>query len=934
MDVPAERRVALVNESCADDDDLRNEVASLLQAYESGKGFMEPPAMDSGPRGFAPTGQVGPYQVRELLGSGGMGEVYRAHDPRVGRDVALKVLPERYAVHPERLARFEREARVLATLNHPHVAALYGIEAFPGGRALVMELVEGETLAERLRAGSLPLSETVAVARQIAGALAVAHAHGIIHRDLKPANVVRRADGTVKVLDFGLAKALDQTDAGAPANITVDVGALLGTVAYMSPEQVRGARVDQRTDVWALGCVLYEMLTGHPAFHGSTQSDIIASVLGTTPDYARLPRDTPVELAHLIRGCLHKDQQRRVSDMSAVRAILEQGRADSIQNRAAPARGLVASLRSNRAVVAAAFVPMVVIAGWFLAGRSSAVPPGPVTYLSISSLELPVAGVFGRHVAISDDGSHVAYATGLRLWIRRMDQKEGLAVEGPAIGPFFSPDGGWVGFFNAGSQLKKVPVFGGAPVTIATTPGRPLGATWRTDGTIVFATTEGLFQVAEGGGPPVSLATPDRGRHELAYAWPESLPHSQFVLFTIVSDGSIADGRIAALDLKTRAIAGVLARGTAARYTTSGHLIYASAGTLAAVPFDATSRRPLGEPVTMPDLAVVTRTNGGADFAVSQTGTLLVIAPGASGAGLPRTLSWVDRRGRAEALALRPGPYTYARVSLDGTRIALDIGGANRDLWLLNLGRPGLTRITSTPGEDALPTWHRNGRLYFASQRNGNFDIYSQAGDGAAAARAEYVGPGDQMPNGFTPDGTRMIVNENFKDLSVLTMTDAPRLEPLLHSDFDEWLGEVSPDGRWIAYESNESGGKVEIFIRPFPDVTGRREKVSIDGGRYPLWNPNGAGELFYVDPTGAMMSAAATLSPTLNLGRVTKLFEWRPPVPMIGGRPYDVSPVDGRFLLKVGASDAPSGAVSQTLEIAVTLNWFEELRARVPGGD
>jgi serine/threonine-protein kinase len=476
--------------------------------------------------------------------------------------------------------------------------------------------------------------------------------------------------------------------------------------------------------------------------------------------------------------------------------------------------------------------------------------------------------------------------------------------------------------------LKKVSVLGGPLVSIVTTSERPVGGTWGTDGTIVFATSKGLYEVSENGGTSRPLVKPDPLRKERVYAWPRFLTDGRSVLFTIVPDDSIDGAQTAVLDLKTLDVKIVLKGGSAARYTSTGHLVYASGQILKAIAFDPDTQQTRGDPVSLPDIEIATTPdNAAAEFAVSGTGTLIFITPNESAEDL-RTLSWVDRHGKEDPLPLAPGQYQYPRISPDGTRVALDVVGANRDIWILDLQRPTLTRLTDGPTEDLVPVWSPDGsRVFFGSDRTGNFDVYSQAADGATEARLEFAGPGSQMPTCFTPDGTRLLVVENFNDLSILNLGRRDRLDPLLHGERNHWLGVVSPDGNWIAYESNESGNETEIFLRPFPNVSGRREKVSVDGGRYPLWGPERSGELFYVDRNGAMMAASVTLSPSFSLGRVTKLFDWRKPPRGISGRPYDISPLDGRFLLIKPAKENPHAVIG----ISVVLNWFEELRERGP---
>jgi eukaryotic-like serine/threonine-protein kinase len=709
--------------------------------------------------------RIGVFEVQGLLGVGGMGEVYRARDTRLGREVALKILPRAFRDDPDRLARFEREARVLASLNHPHIGAIYGLEDADDVKALVMEIVEGEDLSQRIARGAIPIDEALRIARQIAEALEAAHEQGIIHRDLKPANIKVRRDGVVKVLDFGLAKALALAADDAPTvtAIPTEVGGVMGTPAYMSPEQARGEAAGREADIWSFGVVLYELLTGVSLFGRRTTADTLASVLGTQPDYSVLPSDTPANARHLVRRCLEKDPKRRLHHMGDVRIEVEEALSAQTTGVApGPADTVATNGRLWRAAGAIALAALAGVTGWFLVHRSDGTPPAAVVRLSIPSLEPPGRLPYGaRHLAISADGSRVAYASANRLWIRRMGQREAVAIEVTALNPFFSPNGQWVGFSDLGSEtgLKKVPVLGGAPVPIVTTSERPGGGTWRADGTIVFATSAGLYQVSENGGEPRLLVKPDPRRKERSYAWPQFMPDGRSVLFTMLPEESIEGAQIAVLDVKTLEARMVLKGGSAARYAPTGHLVYASGQTLKAIAFNPDTQQTRGEPVSLPDVEIATTPdNGAAEFATSETGTLVYLAPNVPGPQL-RTLSWIDHHGKQEPLSLAPGRYSNPRVSPDGTLVALDIPGANRDIWIWNLQRLSLTRLTDGPTEDLVPVWSRDGRrVFFGSNRTGNFDVYSRAADGATKERVEFAGPGFQIPQSFTPDGTQLLV--------------------------------------------------------------------------------------------------------------------------------------------------------------------------------
>jgi eukaryotic-like serine/threonine-protein kinase len=588
-----------------------------------------------------------------------------------------------------------------------------------------------------------------------------------------------------------------------------------------------------------------------------------------------------------------------------------------------------ARARHRRATAALALIALAGLAAigvWSLTDRRAPpVTPAVVRFSISSSGARFIAGFGVERVALSADGSRFAHSLGDRILIRRLREQEPVWIDARnATSPFFSPDGEWLAFLSDGSDgLKKVPSAGGTVVDVAASTDRPAGATWGTGGTIVFATTAGLYEVDEDGGVPRLLAKADPARGELQYSWPRFLPDGRSVLFTIVRDGSIDRAQIAWLDLRTLATEVVFTGGTSARYVPTGHLVYGAAQTLMAVPFDVDTRKTSGEPVALRDMAIATATdNGAADFAVSENGTLAYVAPRPASPLTLRTLVWVDRQGQEQPLTLAPGRYVYARVSPDGTRIAIDVAGTNRDIWIWDLGRETLTRLTDGPNEDMTPLWSPDGRrVFFASNRTGNFDVYSQPADGSTQATVELAHPEFQGPSSFTPDGTQLVVNEEFRRLSVLDLTQ-DTLRPLLQRDANDWIGAISPDGRWIAYESDESGVQFEIYVRPFPDVTGQREKVSIDGGRYPRWGPSRSSELYYVALDGAMMAVPIELTPTLRVGRATKLFDFELPQRGISGRTYDVSEVDGRFLIVKSLS-----RTAETIDASVVLNWFELLR-------
>jgi serine/threonine-protein kinase len=762
-----------------------------------------------------------------------------------------------------------------------------------------------------------------------------AHEKGIIHRDLKPANIKVTSDGRIKVLDFGIAKSIDVAARGEFHETTTltETGAVIGTPSHMAPEQVRGEAAGSQADIWSFGVVLYEMLTGHSPFRAATSADTLARVLDTDPDYTQLPGQTPPRVSALVQRCLEKDRRRRFQHMGDVRFEIEEALAAPRETATTGARPL-SSLPIVHVAMAAALVVAAGFAGWLIGQRGRATRTDTVTTLSIPFVEPPASGTHTpRNVAISADGSRVAYTSATRLWIRQMDRKDPVAIAGSATTPFFSPDGQWVGFHGAEvgkPGLLKVPVGGGTPVMIAAYSDRAEGATWGVDGTIVFATSEGLYRVPANGGPPTLLIKPHPEKQERLYAWPHFLPDGQSVLYTILVAAEGAAPRIALLNLKTLNSRVVIQEGSNPVYMRSGQLVYASGSAVKAVAFDTSTGTTRGDSTVVPDTAILYRPeSGAAEFAVSQSGTLVSIPRDENSNRSMRRLTWIDREGREDSIPIRPAFMGYPRISPDGNFVALDVTAATgRDIWILNLDRLSLTQLTDGPGEDMLPVWSPDGRrVFFSSDRSGNFDIYSQPADGATGAKLEFASPGMQAAQGFTPDGTALTVYENFQDTSLLRFAEPTRLTPVLHSEFDERLALVSPDGRWVVYESNESGGRFEIFVRPFPDAGGRREQVSITGGRYPRWAPSGRSEITYVNPDGEMMAVPVTLSPTLSLGRPAKLFQWVKPIPGRSGSPYDVSPKDGRFLVTKPLAENAT-AITQ---VSVVLNFLERAVANGP---
>jgi eukaryotic-like serine/threonine-protein kinase len=889
--------------------------------------------------------RLGVYEVTAQIGEGGMGQVYRATDTKLKRQVAVKILPPALAATADRLTRFQREAEVLASLNHPHIAAIYGLEEGGGVFALVMELVEGEDLSQRIARGAIPLDEALPIATQIARALEAAHEQGIIHRDLKPANIKVRPDGTVKVLDFGIAKAMERTGVASPRlsespTITTpamtQAGMILGTAAYMSPEQARGKPVDKRADIWAFGCVLYEMLTGEQAFDGEGVSETLARVIEREPDWARLPTTLSPALRTYLRRCLQKDTKQRVQAIGDVRLALEGAFETAVPQTAAPAG--VAQWRRVALIGIASIIASGAITGTlvWMAMRPAAprvsrlqVTPSGTTALTI--------GWNDRDLAITPDGSRLIYVgnQGTQIFVRAFDALAPVAVfTGLPRGLFVSPDGQWIGFVDRLGVLKKVAVTGGPAVTLATldTAG-PSGATWGPDDTIIVATNgvaTGLQRVAAAGGPITVLTRPDRAQGEADHFWPEMLPGGRAVLFTITAlTGGIDAAQVAVLDLQTGMRRVLVRGGSHGHYVPTGHLVYAAAGTLRAVPFDLARQETRGTSVTVvPD--VVTTANGAVDAVVAGDGTLAYVS--GSIEGTPRTLVWVDRQGHETPIPVPPRPYLLPGLSPDGTRFAVFANDHERDLWLWDLGRSTLRRLTFTPGLDVVHVWTPDSqRVIFASERAGVRNLFWQAADGTGAVEGLTESPNTQYPTAVSPDGGRLIFSEEDprtgNDVMVIELDGTRRITPLVQSPFIERNGIISPDGRWLAYEADESG-RFEVYVRPFPLVNSGRWDVSTAGGTRPIWTRSGQ-ELIYVSPTGALMRVGVVRGPSWAATTPTLVVkEGYFTIPSWWGRSYDISPDGQRFLMiKEGGADGTAAPAS----LIVVQHWFEELKRLVP---
>jgi serine/threonine protein kinase len=906
---------------------------------------------------LTPGTRLGPYEILAPLGAGGMGEVYRARDTKLNRDVAIKVLPELFVADPERVARFQREAKTLAALNHPHIGGIYGLEDADGVQALVLELVEGPTLAERIAQGPIPIDEALPIARQIAEALEAAHEAGIIHRDLKPANIKVRDDGTVKVLDFGLAKALEPMSAASP-NVTASptittpammtgAGMILGTAAYMSPEQARGKRVDKRVDVWAFGVVLFEMLTGKLAFEGDDVSITLAAVLKSDPDWSSVPATVPPSLRRLLKRCLHKDPRERLRDIGEARIeidCVQSGAPLEQLDESAPATAIRRAPRWRAVAVptAIALAASLATAGIVRFTTRSQVVPPQVSRLHItlpSTASLSVDGI-SDDLALTPDGSRLIYvgANGTTLFVRPLDQLEPTPlVRGSALrDPFVSPDGQWVGFFDGPATLKKVPITGGPAQQVTHLASPEQGATWAADGIIVatVATTMGLQRISADGGAPVALTRPDSAHGEAAHVWPELLPGGQAVLCTVAATtGGVDAASIAVLDLRTGRLTTVLRGGSHAKYVASGHLVYAAAGSLRGVRFDLS--RLAVDGTSSPVLTqVLTKPRGAVDAVVSRGGTLAYVASG-TGTELARTLVWVDSHVQETPIPAPPRPYYLPRLSPNGTRVAVAVADQTVGIWLWDLARATLTRITSASTNESAPVWTPDGRrLLFNSDqggsRTGALNVFSRTSDSTGAVERLTESPNAQAPSAVSPDGTRVIFEEYFPktgwDVMALRFGDRQAIA-LVQTSFDERNGIVSPDGRWLAYEANDSGS-FEIYVRPYPAISSGHWQVSTSGGTQPAWALGGK-ELFYIGGDGTLMRVDVSANPIWTADAPTKVLDARYVVSTGGNflRNYDVAPDGQRFLMLKRPGDATAGPP----QIVVVQHFDEELKRLVP---
>jgi len=883
-----------------------------------------------------PGTRLGPYEVVAPLGAGGMGEVYRARDTKIGRDVALKVLPALVQDDPDRLARFEREAQALGALNHPNIAQIYGFErrresSSPEDAGLpasfiVMELVEGPTLADRIEAGPVPVDEAVAVARQIADALAAAHGRGIVHRDLKPANIKVRDDGTVKVLDFGLAKALGPesgiTDGDAANSPTLTarataMGMIIGTAAYMSPEQAKGRPVDQRADVWAFGVVLYEMLAGRRLFAGEDVSDTLAEVLKTDPDWRRLPPSTPSSIIRVLRRCLTRNPSKRMRDMHDVRLEL-----DEPFDEAAGAGVATPERRGSRlSLIAPALILGLALgaAGMWLWSPSA--PPAS----DLRFVLTPQASGDVLSAVLSPDGSRIVYRTAgqPRLIVRTLDAFEERTItgtDGAGSNFFFSPDGQWLAFYQGG-QLKRLRFSGGDPQVICEVPRDSPGGHWGADGMIYFTPTwagAGLWRVDADGGAPVQLTTPDAASGHTGHFFPWVLPDGGAVLFTVFGGKGLADSKIAVLDLTSGDVE-ILFNGARAQYVPSGHVLFYRQGEYQLIPFDAPSRRPTGEAVpVLPDARRLNPVGSSESYvSLSDTGVLSYL-PGRSTLDTPESrLVWIDRSGGREELPFEPANSEDFSLSPDGSRVALTrLAGGEEQIWIYDLERRTERQLTRN-GQNFGPSWHPDGRtLAVTSQTAGSFDVVAVAVDGPADPEPLRVTGGDEGYWLWASDGSSAVFTEytaagvELRWWSAENPADAETIVP----GGARPIVAISPDRRWLAYAA--AG---ELFVGTYPGLKSR--VLIMTDAAEPHWSPSSR-ELFFVRD-GALMSVRYGGDGDLfDAGAPTRLFA----VPgHFSVDQFDVSPDGSRFLFRQLVDEAAAEPA-----IRVATNGLAELQRQV----
>jgi eukaryotic-like serine/threonine-protein kinase len=869
---------------------------------------------------LAPGTRLGPYEILTPLGAGGMGEVYRATDTKLGREVAIKVLPETFAADPERMARFEREAKVLASLNHPNIGAIYGLEHSSQTRALVMELVDGPTLADRIDQGPVPVEDALHIAKQIAEALEYAHESGIVHRDLKPANIKLRPDERVKVLDFGLAKAVqgEPSDAALSNSPTMtamatQAGIILGTAAYMSPEQAKGKFVDRRADIWAFGVVLFEMLTGQRLFVGETVSETLASVIKDTPDLNRLPSGTPIQVQTLLQRCLTRDPKERLRDIGEARIALD----EAIRHPNKPS--LVQATPSRRFPDIATLIAVLLGAGGMATGyflhRST---PAPSFRASVDLPEGVQLDLQNASVVLSPDGRTVVLVASppgqpAQLWTRRLDQLTVTALPGTedASSPFWSPDGRFIGFFS-NRKLKKVPLSGGAVQSICdAVDGR--GGTWNKAGMIVFSPESRgvLLSVPAAGGVPVAVTT--LAKAGMTHRLPQFLPDGKRVLFFSGEGDSTTVNGIYSLDVASKKTALVLETKSGGIYVDPGYLIFVRDGILLAQPIDGGSLRASGDPAPIAPGVQFNEYRYTGNYSITSQGLLLYLA------GSPlveRQLTWFDLDGRELDRIGKPAPFLHLSISPTGTRVMFEMREEKQTVWSMDLVRGARTRFTFG-GTLGRAVWSKDGKEIATT--DGNESIYVKSAAGDSKERLLYSHDRWKVrPTDWSPDGSLLALNmlAQSSDIWVLPVKNGGPPRSYVQTQADEENGEFSPDGTWLLYSSNESG-RYEVYLISFPEPTSKWQ-ISTEGSRWGLWTPDGH-RIIYETLDRHLMAVDVTMQgANVQIG---------PPQMLFGGAqvpagPNDLSPDRKRILVAV-----PVGEMHTSLTLVT--DWREGLRRK-----
>ncbi len=910
---------------------------------------------------LAPGTKLGPYDIVAPLGAGGMGEVYRARDTRLERTVAIKILPAHLSSDPVHKQRFEREAKIISSMNHPHICVLHDVGQQDGINYLVMECVEGETLTKRLEKGALPLEQVLKYGMQIADALDKAHRSGVIHRDLKPGNVMLTATGA-KLLDFGLAKPAAPlaslatlTAAVTRSSPMTEQGAIVGTFQYMSPEQIEGKELDGRSDIFSLGAVLYEMVTGKKAFEGKSQLSVASAILEKEPAaIGTIKPMTPPALDHAVRRCLTKEPERRwqsAADLAGeMQWIAEAGSQAGGPVPEVPHRKLGERLAWVAACVLGIALAVVAM-GWRRTDRTPA-PAAPLVRLNAElSPDTAIDRFRGAWLALSPDGTRIVVAesdpsTGTwRLVARSLDQSQFVPLFGADRGrtPLFSADGQWIALFADG-KLKKIPVQGGAPVTLCDAPGFPRGASWGGDGNIVAAFNDGaigLVRVPSGGGVPTALTQLSKEKGETAHGWPQVLPGSQAVLFTAYRAASSDDGEIVVVSLKTGERKTVYKGGFFGRYLPSGHLVFLRQNTLFAAPFDLERLALTAAPQPIIE-EVNSSTRGGGDFDFSRNGTLVYVS--SKGPSLNRQIAWLGGTGQTKPLQETPSHYESPRFSPDGKRLAFDLaaGPVQGDIWVKDLERDTMSRLTHLPGRSTKPVWTPDGGGIV-------FGVTQQEVPGIYWIRADGTGEGQLLmreedkrrlsPSSISPDGKRLAYSQYSTDIHGEIWTaplegdsEHPRLgkpEVFLHTSFSEAYPVFSPDGHWLAYSSDESGTP-ELYVRPFPGPGGKLQ-ISTGGGSYPIWSRK-EHKLYFLTPDWRIMVLDYVANGGSFVPGKPQLWSPRSLVYMGGLYPYDLAP-DGKSFAVVLDTAGTEQEQKRTESVVVLLNFFDELRRKVPTG-